>query len=160
MTIPFDVERYQRALERWRVLAERRLEHMTVLYESGRWRRYFSEEEFIGVIRETRMAVDTWRRIVPEHETIAALFATPDAPLAVRSRPQPAQCAAPSPAAIAAPSPASFAPPLSAPLAAPPPSQIAIQPPAPLEMPVPEPPVALLPSPFTTPLPELHLSLG
>jgi uncharacterized repeat protein (TIGR03809 family) len=75
MTTSFDAERYQRALERWRVLAERRLEHMTVLYESGRWRRYFSEEKFIGIVRETRTAVETWRRIVPEHEAVAQMFA-------------------------------------------------------------------------------------
>ena len=89
MTTSFDAERYQRALERWRALAEQRLEHMTVLYESGRWRRYFSEEQFIGVIRETRTAVNEWRRIVPEHETIAALFATLAETQVVRSQPRP-----------------------------------------------------------------------
>ena len=78
MTSSFDALRYQRALERWRVLAEQRLEHMTVLYESGRWRRYFSEEQFIGVIRETRTAVEAWRRIVPEQERVAQLFAMAD----------------------------------------------------------------------------------
>ena len=78
MTSSFDALRYQRALERWRVLAEQRLEHMTVLYESGRWRRYFSEEQFIGVIRETRTAVEAWRRIVPAQERVAQLFAMAD----------------------------------------------------------------------------------
>ena len=78
MTTSFDAERYQRALERWRVLAERRLEHMTVLYESGRWQRYFSEEQFVGIVRETRTAVEAWRRIVPEHEKGAQPFAMAD----------------------------------------------------------------------------------
>jgi uncharacterized repeat protein (TIGR03809 family) len=87
MTASFDAQRYQRALERWRVLAERRLEHMTVLYESGRWRRYFTEEQFIGVIRETRTAVDAWRRIVPEQETVAQLFALSDEPPSAGARP-------------------------------------------------------------------------
>jgi uncharacterized repeat protein (TIGR03809 family) len=90
MTTSFDAERYQRTLERWRVLAERRLEHMTVLYESGRWRRYFSEEQFIGVIRETRTAVDAWRRIVPEHETVAQLFAMADERPVCVAEPRPA----------------------------------------------------------------------
>lgn len=77
MTTPFDAERYQHALERWRVLADRRLEHMTVLYETGRWRRYFTEEEFLGVIRETKAAAEMWHRIVPvaEHEALFALAA-------------------------------------------------------------------------------------
>lgn len=67
MTAPFDVLRYERALERWRALAERRLEHMTQLYETGRWRRYFSEEKFLSVIRETKAAAEHWQRLAPEH---------------------------------------------------------------------------------------------
>ena len=79
MTTPFDAERYQQALERWRVLADRRLEHITVLYETGRWRRYFTEEKFLSVIRETRAAADMWHRLVPvaEHEALFALAAEP-----------------------------------------------------------------------------------
>jgi uncharacterized repeat protein (TIGR03809 family) len=77
MTSHFDADRYQQALERWRVLADRRLEHMTVLYETGRWRRYFTEEQFLRVIRETRAAADMWHRIVPvaEHQALFALAA-------------------------------------------------------------------------------------
>lgn len=75
MTSSFDASRYQRALERWRTLAEQRLEHMTVLYESGRWQRYFTEEQFVLVIRESRAAVDAWQRLVPEQEGVAQLFA-------------------------------------------------------------------------------------
>jgi uncharacterized repeat protein (TIGR03809 family) len=78
MTTSFDVSRYERALERWRVLAERRLEHMTELYETGRWRRYFSEDSFIGIVRETRAAVELWQRLAPEPDTepapVAQLF--------------------------------------------------------------------------------------
>jgi uncharacterized repeat protein (TIGR03809 family) len=77
MTAPFDEQRYQQALERWRVLADRRLEHMTLLYDTGRWRRYFTEEEFLSIIRETKAAADMWRRLVPiaEHEALFALAA-------------------------------------------------------------------------------------
>jgi uncharacterized repeat protein (TIGR03809 family) len=66
MTAPFDASRYQRTLERWRALADRRLEHMTLLYETGRWRRYFTEEKFLDVIRETKEAADRWHRLAPE----------------------------------------------------------------------------------------------
>jgi uncharacterized repeat protein (TIGR03809 family) len=84
MTTPFDASRYQQALERWRVLAERRLEHMTQLYETGRWRRYFNEEQFVGIVRETHAAVEAWRRIAPEQATVAQLFTVADEPAYVR----------------------------------------------------------------------------
>ena len=77
MTTPFDAERYQRTLERWRVLADQRLEHMTLLYDTGRWRRYFTEEKFLSIIRETKEAADRWHRLAPEaeHEARFALAA-------------------------------------------------------------------------------------
>lgn len=77
MTDDFDATRYQRTLERWRVLADRRLEHMTLLYESGRWRRYFTEEKFLDVVRETKAASEKWHRLAPidGHEALLALAA-------------------------------------------------------------------------------------
>lgn len=89
MTTPFDASQYQRVLERWRALAERRLEHITLLYETGRWRRYFSEEQFIAVIRETRAAVEAWRKIAPERATVAQLFEMSDEPALARTQPPP-----------------------------------------------------------------------
>ena len=90
MTAPFDATRYQRTLERWRVLADRRLEHMTLLYDTGRWRRYFTEEKFLAIIRETKHAADQWHRLAPtaEHEarfTLAAedAFGGPEPALSV-----------------------------------------------------------------------------
>jgi uncharacterized repeat protein (TIGR03809 family) len=50
-----------RVLDRWRLLAEQRLEHLTELFESGRWRRYHSEVTFLENIREAKDAVQTWR---------------------------------------------------------------------------------------------------
>src|SRR6201987_6191147 len=48
-------------LGRWRELAEQRLEHVTELFESGRWRRYYGELAFLENIREAKVAVETWR---------------------------------------------------------------------------------------------------
>jgi uncharacterized repeat protein (TIGR03809 family) len=48
-------------LGRWRELAEQRLEHLTELFESGRWRRYYGERAFLENIREAKVAVETWR---------------------------------------------------------------------------------------------------
>jgi uncharacterized repeat protein (TIGR03809 family) len=48
---------------RWRKLAEQRLEHITDLFVTGRWRRYFSEADFLEQVRQTKDAVATWRRL-------------------------------------------------------------------------------------------------
>ena len=50
-------------LDRWRVLAEQRLEHLTELFESGRWRRYHSERTFLENIKEAKEAVEIWRSL-------------------------------------------------------------------------------------------------
>ena len=46
---------------RWCALAEQRLEHLTELFETGRWRRYHSELAFLENIREAKTAVEIWR---------------------------------------------------------------------------------------------------
>lgn len=48
-------------LGRWRKLAEQRLEYLTELFESGRWRRYYGELAFLENIKEAKVAVETWR---------------------------------------------------------------------------------------------------
>jgi uncharacterized repeat protein (TIGR03809 family) len=47
--------------ERWRALAEQRLEHLTEMFETGRWRRYHSELAFLENIQEAKRAVQAWR---------------------------------------------------------------------------------------------------
>src|SRR5882757_11262989 len=49
---------------RWSSLAEQRLEHLTELFETGRWRRYHSERAFLENIQEAKTAVETWRGLV------------------------------------------------------------------------------------------------
>ena len=46
---------------RWCALAEQRLQYLTEMFESGRWRRYYSEIAFLENVREAKVAVDTWR---------------------------------------------------------------------------------------------------
>jgi len=58
-----DGSRGQEILERWRALAEQRLEHLTELFETGRWRRYHTEMSFLENIQEAKTAVETWRRL-------------------------------------------------------------------------------------------------
>jgi uncharacterized repeat protein (TIGR03809 family) len=61
MTYRNDAARGADVLGRWRMLAEQRLEHLTELFESGRWRRYHSERAFLENIKEAKFAVETWR---------------------------------------------------------------------------------------------------
>ena len=63
MTHRTDVARGQEIVARWCNLAEQRLEHLTELFETGRWRRYHSEQAFLENIREARAAVDIWREL-------------------------------------------------------------------------------------------------
>lgn len=49
---------------RWCNLAERRLEYLTELWETGRWRRFHSEIQFLQNIQEAKAAVETWRGLL------------------------------------------------------------------------------------------------
>ena len=61
MTHRLDVAGGRDILVRWCDLAEQRLEYLTELFETGRWRRYHSELAFLENIQEAKTAVETWR---------------------------------------------------------------------------------------------------
>ena len=63
MTDRLDVACGHLLAARWQTLAEQRLEHLTELFESGRWRRYYSERAFLENIKEAKAAVGTWRSL-------------------------------------------------------------------------------------------------
>ncbi|MHC4048629.1 TIGR03809 family protein [Bradyrhizobium sp. 25ACV] len=48
---------------RWCALAEQRLQHLSEMFETGRWRRYHSEMAFLENIQEAKRAVQTWRAL-------------------------------------------------------------------------------------------------
>jgi uncharacterized repeat protein (TIGR03809 family) len=81
MTYRNDAARGADVLGRWRLLAEQRLEHLTELFESGRWRRYHSERTFLENIKEAKSAVEMWRGLSTQK-------AVPQRPV---GRPNPAQ---------------------------------------------------------------------
>ena len=62
--------RGQEIVARWCNLAEQRLEHLTELFETGRWRRYHSEEAFLENIREAKAAVETWRELLSREASL------------------------------------------------------------------------------------------
>ncbi|WP_045006573.1 TIGR03809 family protein [Bradyrhizobium sp. LTSP857] len=57
---------------RWCALAEQRLEHLSEMFETGRWRRYHSEIAFLENIQEAKRAVQTWRAIATGEDVAAA----------------------------------------------------------------------------------------
>jgi uncharacterized repeat protein (TIGR03809 family) len=61
MTHPPDAARHRGVAARWCSLAERRLQYLTELFDSGRWRRYYSERAFVEIVREATAVVAFWR---------------------------------------------------------------------------------------------------
>jgi uncharacterized repeat protein (TIGR03809 family) len=61
MTHRTDEEPRREIIARWCTLAEQRLNYLTDMFESGRWRRYYSEVAFLENIKEAKFAVETWR---------------------------------------------------------------------------------------------------
>jgi uncharacterized repeat protein (TIGR03809 family) len=63
MTHHVDGARGRDIVARWCNLAEQRLEYLTELFETGRWRRFHSEQAFLENIQEAKAAVETWRNL-------------------------------------------------------------------------------------------------
>jgi uncharacterized repeat protein (TIGR03809 family) len=51
--------------QKWRALADRRCEYFLELHRSGRWRRYYSEEQFLVRMREAIRLSERWAEIAP-----------------------------------------------------------------------------------------------
>jgi uncharacterized repeat protein (TIGR03809 family) len=48
---------------KWRDLAEKRRAHLIELYDSGRWKHYYTEEQLVARMREAINHVDRWERL-------------------------------------------------------------------------------------------------
>ena len=64
MAHPADVARGRNIVARWCSLAEQRLEYLTELFDTGRWRRFHTEREFLENIQEAKAAVAAWRDLL------------------------------------------------------------------------------------------------
>ena len=61
---------------KWRNLAERRRAHHVDLYKSGRWKLYYTDEEFLTAMRAADAMAKRWASIAPlpeERATQAAV---------------------------------------------------------------------------------------
>jgi len=67
MTHRTDEAPRREVIARWCALAEQRLNYLTEMFESGRWRRYYTEVAFLENIREAKSAVETWRGLSSPH---------------------------------------------------------------------------------------------
>jgi hypothetical protein len=77
MTLRTDVAPGRDLLSRWCTLAETRLEYLTEMFESGRWRRFYSEVAFLENIREAKVAVETWRGLSTPGAAAAVMGPSP-----------------------------------------------------------------------------------
>ncbi|MBX6424917.1 MAG: TIGR03809 family protein [Variibacter sp.] len=62
---------------RWRSLAERRRAHLLALYRSGRWRKYYSEDQIMAQMRDLVREINAWRAVGREHGPTAQGEAPP-----------------------------------------------------------------------------------
>ncbi len=65
------------AAYKWRDLAERRRDHFVELFETGRWRHYYTERTFFAALREASEAAERWARLAPRPEDEVPLYARP-----------------------------------------------------------------------------------
>jgi uncharacterized repeat protein (TIGR03809 family) len=71
--------KWERVGLKWRNLAERRHAHYLDLYKSGRWKRYYTEEEFQAELRAAIELAQRWAEIAPRMEECAPPVAEPPA---------------------------------------------------------------------------------
>ncbi len=48
-------------VQRWAALAEQRFDYLTELFDSGRWRHFHTESEFLDNIQEAKETLERWR---------------------------------------------------------------------------------------------------
>ena len=64
--------------QKWRLLAERWCAHFFELYYSGRWKHYYSQEQFLYRMREAIRLSERWAEIgPPPADDVAAQDAQP-----------------------------------------------------------------------------------
>jgi uncharacterized repeat protein (TIGR03809 family) len=58
-------QRFDEIAQKWRNLAQRRRDYFIELYDSGRWKHYFGEEQFIECMRDAIQMSERWIEIAP-----------------------------------------------------------------------------------------------
>ncbi len=58
-----DGVRFDKIAEKWYALAQRRLSHIRELERSGRWKRYYTDEQFAAKLRDAERAAELWANL-------------------------------------------------------------------------------------------------
>jgi uncharacterized repeat protein (TIGR03809 family) len=86
-----DVEAGRSVVARWRILAQRRLDHLVELYQSGRWKLYHKESDFLAMVQEARAVLKVWQNLAPPDpildKTVEVAIAQDDLARATTARP-------------------------------------------------------------------------
>lgn len=69
--------KWERVALKWRDLAERRHAHYLDLYKTGRWKRYYTEEEFRAELATAIELAQRWAAIAPRPEERAPMVIEP-----------------------------------------------------------------------------------
>ena len=56
---------WERIALKWRSLAEQRRDHHFELYQSGRWKHYYTDDEFLTEMRKAVALAERWVEIAP-----------------------------------------------------------------------------------------------
>ena len=56
---------WERIALKWRNIAEQRRDHHLDLYKSGRWKHYYTDEEFLVEMRQAVAIAERWAKIAP-----------------------------------------------------------------------------------------------
>jgi len=70
----------ERVALQWRKLAERRRSQYIELYRSGRWRHYYTDQDFLKEMRRVFAIARRWEQIAPMPEDLHKPAAKPAAP--------------------------------------------------------------------------------
>jgi uncharacterized repeat protein (TIGR03809 family) len=61
--------RFAKIAEKWHALAQRRLAYIRELERSGRWKRYYSEEQYALCLREAEGTAMLWGKLASRQQS-------------------------------------------------------------------------------------------
>ena len=63
--------RFDKIAEKWHALAHRRLAYICELERNGRWKRYYTEDQFTSILREAERATMLWAELAVQRVTLS-----------------------------------------------------------------------------------------
>jgi uncharacterized repeat protein (TIGR03809 family) len=85
--------KWERVGLKWRDLAERRHAHYLDLYKTGRWKRYYSEDEFRAELSAAIELAQRWAAIAPRPDERAPAVTSASSAAAIPAKTEQAKAA-------------------------------------------------------------------